>query len=207
MDDKIKKACEGKMASQGGMNLPEIKLMAKSMGHKAASGASREELLEVICSSIGMSVRKKKEKKQVSQRKQVAQVSQRKQVAQVSQRKQVAQVSQRKQVAQVSQRKEPTTIKQNTEAWMTRKPKTTRDREDLNDVCGTKCFLQPAALKYPVCSKDNTCKIDCDGVRAAYNLTFILQNNKRIKPEARAMAGDSKLKARELGLAHCGWDS
>ena len=189
MDDKIKKACEGKMASQGGMNLPEIKLMAKSMGHKAASGASREELLEVICASIGMSVRKKKEKKQVSQR------------------KQVAQLSQRKQVAQVSQRKEPTTIKQNTEAWMTRKPKTTRDREDLNDVCGTKCFLQPAALKYPVCSKDNTCKIDCDGVRAAYNLTFILQNNKRIKPEARAMAGDSKLKARELGLAHCGWDS
>jgi hypothetical protein len=196
MDDKIKKACEGKMASQGGMNLPEIKLMAQSMGH-TASGASREELLKVICASIGMPVRQKKEKKQLKQKKQVSQVAQTKQLKQASQKKE----------PQSHLPKMPRgAVKQHTEAWMTRKPKTTRDREDLYEACGTKCFLQPKVLKYPVCAKDNTCKIDCDGVRAAYDVTFILHNNKRINPESRAMAADSKIKARDLGLAHCGWN-
>ncbi len=110
---------------------------------------------------------------------------------------------------QKKQAKEPHTARQiSAAAWDLRKPKTTRERLMVASKCGQdKCFMVPAELKYPVCGKDLSCDVDCDGVRSAYNLTAIQMNTFKNKPALLAMAEKAKLNARQTGVVHCGWKS
>jgi hypothetical protein len=99
-------------------------------------------------------------------------------------------------------------VKDSTAAWNLRKPQTTRDRAMLASKCGqTKCFLYPEELKYPICGKDMSCDVDCDGVRAAYNLTAMQTNMFKNKPALLPMVEQAKKRAKETGSAHCGWSS
>ena len=184
---RLKKACEGKMASQGGMNLPEIKDLAKSSGVKQGT---REAMLKEICIANGISVPQKKQKPAKTQ-----------------------QPAKTKKVTTPQQAAKPVPpsfarglVKQKTEEWLARKPISSIDRKSLLDTCGESCFLEPKGLKYPVCSKENTCKIDCDGLRAANGLATILSNSKKIKPEASVAAVRAILLAGELGKKHCNWN-
>lgn len=45
--DRLNKACEGKAHAAGGMNLPDIKALAQSMGHSGVG--LRDELLAFVC--------------------------------------------------------------------------------------------------------------------------------------------------------------
>lgn len=57
-----------------------------------------------------------------------------------------------------------------TKGWASAAPKNPSDRYAVKFRCGNECFLDPQGMKYPVCSKHTKdCKIDCRGVRAAYN--------------------------------------
>lgn len=49
--------------------------------------------------------------------------------------------------------------------WRDKKPQNQSDRVQLEHRCGSKCFLDPDHLKYPICTKN--CKVDPDGVKAA----------------------------------------
>ena len=169
---RLKKACEGKMASQGGMNLPEIKELALASGVKQGT---RESMLKEICAANGFSIPQKKQKTQ-------------------------------KPAKAVPPSVVSGLVKDKTEAWMTRKPISSIDRKSLHDTCGDSCFLEPTGLKYPVCSKQNTCKIDCDGLRAANGLAAILSNSKKIKPEASVIAVRAMLRAADIGKKYCNWD-
>lgn len=51
--------------------------------------------------------------------------------------------------------------------WDKKKPKLRSERKKLSAKCGSKCFLSPKDLKYPVCSKRGTCRVDCSGLVAA----------------------------------------
>jgi hypothetical protein len=48
-----------------------------------------------------------------------------------------------------------------------RGPKTKRARRAQAARCGSKCFLQPKRLGFPVC--DAACKPSCAGLRAAFS--------------------------------------
>ena len=54
------------------------------------------------------------------------------------------------------------------QSWRKQAPKTIRERGNLRNRCGGKCFLQPKTLAFPICAK-NSCKVSCDGLRAAYS--------------------------------------
>lgn len=92
----------------------------------------------------------------------------------------------------------------NTKAWGTRKPNTKEERQQLLDKCGEKCFLVPEGLKYPVCPK-GSCEYDCDGIRAARNITYLVHNKTSNSDEARERALVARDKAQRLGVEHCGW--
>ena len=49
--------------------------------------------------------------------------------------------------------------------WADIAPRSKSEREALLKKCGKKCFLEPEALKFPVCDKD--CKVDYRGIQAA----------------------------------------
>ena len=53
-----------------------------------------------------------------------------------------------------------------TRGWRKMSPKKTSSRRAMLSRCGSKCFLVPSKLKYPIC--DTSCKINCKGVTAAY---------------------------------------
>jgi len=57
--------------------------------------------------------------------------------------------------------------------WSTRAPKLTSERRRLKTGCGTKCFLMPATMGFPVCRKCSktacSCALDCGGARAAFS--------------------------------------
>lgn len=92
----------------------------------------------------------------------------------------------------------------NTEAWKTRKPTTKTQRKQMSEKCGAKCYLVPELEKYPVCAK-GSCDYDCDGIRSAKNLTYLIVNSKRNGAEAKDRAMRARKAAEDLGLKHCGW--
>ena len=51
--------------------------------------------------------------------------------------------------------------------WSKMSPKLISQRRKMKRVCGSKCFLQPGKLAYPICPK-GSCKINCKGLSAAY---------------------------------------
>lgn len=55
-----------------------------------------------------------------------------------------------------------------TKGWRARSPRTITERRQLRARCGTKAFLLPAKLKFPVVPKRGPgCAVDCQGLRAA----------------------------------------
>lgn len=62
--------------------------------------------------------------------------------------------------------------------WAKAAPKRGRERNLMKKQCGSKCFLQPKNLKFPVCkssrgrfgktSNKASCKPDCRGLLSAY---------------------------------------
>lgn len=51
--------------------------------------------------------------------------------------------------------------------WAKRSPKLISQRRTLKSKCGSKCFLMPGKLKFPICAK-HSCKKDCKGITSAY---------------------------------------
>lgn len=93
----------------------------------------------------------------------------------------------------------------NTKAWEERKPKSKTQRKQLTEKCGAKCYLIPELEKYPVCAKDS-CAYDCDGIRAARNLTYLVVNRKSTGKEAKTRAMRARNSAQLLGVQYCGWN-
>ena len=190
-----------KTTARGGMNLPEIKALAIAAGHSGKG--SREELLKVICAKASV-------KAQASPVKVKAQASPVK--AQASPVK--AQASPVKAQAQASPVKITTKLPQlprgqvtiNSKYWAeNNKPSSQLEREDLMSACGDKCFLIPKELKYPICNKDNTCKVDCHGLRAAYGVAAIQLNSLRLDDTFKQRATVAHNQAIPIGVTQCGW--
>jgi hypothetical protein len=74
----------------------------------------------------------------------------------------------------------------------------------MSEKCGAKCYLAPEIVTYPVCDKDS-CEYDCDGIRAAHGLTYLIVNKKKTGKEAKDRAMMARYKAEDLGVEHCGW--
>ncbi len=225
---KLLNACQGKSANQGGMNLPEIKELAKSMGHSGVG--KREDLIKVICTVMGKTT-------------QVAQVAQKKQMNEDERlRKACAgfgtamggmntdeirkmagspKTGSREDLLRVICKDHPIlhplakampppvkrgAVKDATKQWNeVRKPQDKKSRVKLIADCGAKCFLRPDELKYPICAKDGDCSVDCDGIRAAYGVTSILFNSPKINMAAKSAALEARSKAANIAKEHCGW--
>jgi len=95
-------------------------------------------------------------------------------------------------------------VGKNTQKWEQRKPTTKAQREQLAERCGPSCYLIPELQKYPVCAK-GSCDYDCDGIRAARNITYLIVNKKNTSEEARSRALRARDHAQRLGVEHCGW--
>ena len=54
-----------------------------------------------------------------------------------------------------------------TRGWGKVAPKKGRERTELYEKCGKRCFLKADTLSFPICPK-NKCEIDCRGLTAAY---------------------------------------
>jgi len=175
MDKKLQKACQGKMRSQGGMNLSEIIELARSMGLKATS--SREEMLKQICAAPVK-------------------------VQGQGQEPPAKRTAQKSTVQKSTAQKRPARAKYSAQ-WEAKKPKKAKDRTNLMEKCGEACFLHPAELKYPICASDLSCDIDCDGLTAARYIAAILRHSKKIKPEARKVAERVFDKANALMKSVC----
>ena len=63
----------------------------------------------------------------------------------------------------------PSRRKSPSRGWIKSYPKIKSQRALLYHNCGSKCFLEPKKLKYPICTKrSRTCKPDCRGILSAY---------------------------------------
>ena len=49
--------------------------------------------------------------------------------------------------------------------WAKASPKTKKSRRSVKSKCGSRCFLLPSELKFPVC--DSSCKVSCRGLVSA----------------------------------------
>lgn len=97
-------------------------------------------------------------------------------------------------------------VKKRTESWAQKKPTTRGERLVIMDKCGTKCFLVPGKLKYPICAKNTkTCKVDCDGLRAARNRAAMVKNLKKVNKESKKDAENVIQLAAKLGNKVCKW--
>lgn len=183
MDERLKKACEGKSASKGGMNIPELRQIATSLSLVATG--SRDDLLRLLCTSTSVKAvipsstpPKKKIPKSAALIHDVAKLPK----------------------LQYGQ------VKINTASWQTKKPSTIKQRKDLHNQCGDKCYLIPDGYKYPVCAVDGNCDYDCDGLRSAYGWTSRVNNATHVSAEAKQRALDARNKATDIGKRHCGWE-
>ena len=90
--------------------------------------------------------------------------------------------------------------------WEEKKPKTKWERQEVLEKCGSKCFLEPKELKFPICNK--SCCLDCDGLRSAYVraralITASLRANRRdLAEKYRRIAEEAKRLAEKHG---CLW--
>jgi hypothetical protein len=51
--------------------------------------------------------------------------------------------------------------------WKQIAPKLISERRELYANCGPNCFLMPNELKFPICSKQMDCKINCSALNSA----------------------------------------
>lgn len=56
MEATISKACMGKSESRGGLNLPDIKILAQQHGIQT-NGRKRDEILDHLCAKLGLSIK------------------------------------------------------------------------------------------------------------------------------------------------------
>ena len=54
-----------------------------------------------------------------------------------------------------------------TKGWHNDAPKSKTEKDDVLNKCGSKCFLNPSEKKFPICSKNMSCKLDCRGILSA----------------------------------------
>ena len=84
---------------------------------------------------------------------------------------------------------------------------TAKERTQLQQQCGTACFLQPSELKYPVCdpskSKSKRCAVDCSLVATALRQADIVAGNKNTGAKAKAAAKKVQVAA-HARLRRCG---
>ena len=87
------------------------------------------------------------------------------------------------------------------EFWRNIKP--TKNRKTFKKKYGSRCFLLPKQLKYPICHK-KTGKINCKGLLAAHNRAA-LSIRRKLKPKAYNYK-KLTMKARKLGKKYrCQW--
>lgn len=92
----------------------------------------------------------------------------------------------------------------NTAAWKLRKPSSKAQKQQMEEKCGNKCYLIPGSKKYTVCAK-GSCNYDCDGIRAARNMTYYVANRKNATEQSKKWALDARELATALGKEHCNW--
>lgn len=68
--------------------------------------------------------------------------------------------------------------------WGKEKPQLRSDRKKSYKNCGSRCFLEPSQLKFPICSK-GSCKVSCKGLSAAYSRA---RQHRKIYPHTAAKA-------------------
>lgn len=74
-----------------------------------------------------------------------------------------------------------------TRGWKRASVHTLGERRSLYKRCGSKCFLEPKDLKYPICSRSSkSCKPDCRGITSAYVRSRQYKNS-RVSRSARKM--------------------
>jgi hypothetical protein len=71
--------------------------------------------------------------------------------------------------------------------WKKSSPYGKPSRRILRNRCGSKCFLSPKNLKYPICGKSGKCKLSCAGLLAAYTRSRQWKHN-NIVSKARRIA-------------------
>ena len=65
--------------------------------------------------------------------------------------------------------------------WRDMKPHTQRERKNMLKKYGSRCYLLPKELKYPICNK-KTGKIECVGLSAAQSRAA-LSIYRKLKPK------------------------
>jgi hypothetical protein len=73
--------------------------------------------------------------------------------------------------------------------WSVRAPKTIRARRKMLDKCGTRCFLNPEKLKFPVCADDGRCRLSRAGVIAAKKRAAQWGYTKQLAQATRLLQG------------------
>lgn len=85
--------------------------------------------------------------------------------------------------------------------WRNIKPH--KNRKTFKKKYGSKCFLLPKQLKYPICHK-RTGKVNCKGLLAAHNRAA-LSIRRKLKPKTYSYRKITQ-KARKLGKKYrCNW--
>lgn len=54
-----------------------------------------------------------------------------------------------------------------TQGWKSIAPRKISLRREIYKKCGSRCFLHPNGLKFPICSGDLSCKAHCSGIASA----------------------------------------
>lgn len=74
--------------------------------------------------------------------------------------------------------------------WKELAPMTQKARLKLHEKCSDKCFLEvlksktgKLIFKYPICTGGLDCKLKCQGLKAAINATFRVENKYKNKPD------------------------
>jgi hypothetical protein len=177
-NSKLVKACSGRTKSQGGFNIDELYIYALLMGYKGEK--KRKKIQDFICNGDIFPTRKLKNGEYTHY-----------------------------DPLEIGQVKMPKLkrgqVKKNTEKWIKIKPKTLKERRELKEKCGDKCFLSPSDLSYPICSK-KSCRHNCHGLRAAVGLTSLINNRHNVSLKAKEKARDSRKKAINIGIEKCKWE-
>jgi hypothetical protein len=192
LNPRLKSVCadQSKTAARGGMNLPEIKAIAIAAGHSGKG--SREELLTFICKHYGSPAPAPAPVKIPAPAPAPVKIP--------------APAPAPVKIPKLPQLPRGQ-VTMNSKNWAENdKPTSRREREDLMGACGDKCFLVPNERKYPICNKKKTCKVDCNGLRAAYGVATIQLNSRSLEDKFRQNAVLARKNAIPIGVAQCGWE-
>lgn len=203
MDEKLRNACAGKTAKQGGLNVADLAKIAKSRGYSGAN--KRPDLINFLCTNNSPAKNTAATKKPAKATKKGGEKTLPPPTTLASG------IKTHPQSLSIIKPKMPKLprgqVGINSKEWtITRKPGTKAERKALHDRCGDDCFLIPEELKYPVCPKSGTCDYDCDGLRSAVGLAALINNRHGVSLPAKQTAIRAALRANDLGKRHCDWE-